>query len=527
MSQSKKERPADVFAVVVAAAVVIVSYALARDLGVALARAGFPLADNLWSEGPLMLQVHRLAAGDAAYTSTLDVNSFTYGPLYLILLGWIGRLLHGAGDAAALRSASIAVSLLATVPVAASALFISRRAGIAARHYPAQIAVVAVAVLLGAVVMLRSLAFDAIHPDALLDLIVATMLAVYYALTIRLLPRRFVWVLVVLGMLAAFTELRAAPILPILAFGLIASRTIGVRVGSAAALSYAVAVLALSLSMTPAARAWTLLVPRSQPYDLSPRTIFGLWDYVRVWQPQLGGLALAVAAAIAFLWRRTGPRALIVDGPPLLAVLIAALAGYFQQSGDGHNLTLLGLLGVSYYAMLAGALVTWTATSPRQWAMGAACGALIVAIPLGLFAPMRDAPTPDQIAQVQRARVAVRDLCGRNAPILVTALPDLFFDCPTARYALYASFGQLVSAFPRYFVGSTALDTPPSERYVVALDFYGMPLPARGWLAHYRVVRKVPVPFGYASLFYWPSSMLIYERDPRLPQRAAVAPTNE
>ncbi len=494
-------------------AVLIAIHALAPSIAAALTRAGLPFADNLWSEGPLLLQLHRMAIGEPWYTPTTAVNSFTYGPLYLLTLRWIERALSLPLDPGGLRRISIALSLLSTIPLAICALLIALRAGIGSKQRLAQSAVAITALLFGAAVVTQSLAFEALHPNALLFLCVECALALYYAIEGGLLPQRCIWFVALACLLAAFTDQNSSPLFPILVFGLVATRAVPFRAGAVAALSFVLVVAALYLAMPADARAWTLLVPRSQGYGLSLPAFAGFWTNLWAWQPHLLTLAVATCVTMALLWRRNGLRSLPTDVAPLLAVLVTALGGFFRQAGTGSNLTLLGLFAVAYYAVLAGMLVTWSVATGRRTAAGIVAALIVVAVPLTTYFPARQIPDATMLGQLRQAQTVATELCARHEAILVTVFPEMFFDCPTARFALTVSFGQLVAAYPRYYVGQTPLDVAPVTPYVVSVDFYGMPVPLPGWLKDYHIIRKVPAPFGYASTFYWPSNMLVYARN--------------
>jgi hypothetical protein len=80
--------------------------------------------------------------------------------------------------------------------------------------------------------------------------------------------------------------------------------------------------------------------------------------------------------------------------------------------------------------------------------------------------------------------------------------------------ALDVDFGQLVGAYPRYYLGPTVLDRPPTTAFVVDSDFWGMSKPPAYWLNNYHVIKKLPAIFGLGSPFYWPTNILVYARGP-------------
>ncbi len=479
-----------------------------------IARANFPFAENLWPEGPLIVQLHRMATGDAAYRPTHEVGSFVYGPIYLNVLSWTRSILHLPFSIVSFRWISMIISFLAIIPLALCSLLIAQRAGVQVSQPVPRALVFGTAALAGIAVLMRNITFDTIHPDGLLFLLVASSLLIYYAIVAGRIDPRYVWLLLGICLVNAFTKQNSALIFPILLWALVALSLLSFRIGMLASTVYVLAVAAGYLILTPEARLWTLIVPGSQWYDFSLRE-HNLWAQITYWEPFLGVLTVAIIFAFWFLKRMGGNRSFIIDAAALVGILVTALSGYFKIFGVWNNLALFGMFAVPYYAMLVGLLLSSSLERLKLWAAGVTVVAIGLATPLTLFMSPRQAPDPRLVAQMQTAQVYADQLCAKNQPIMVNMFPELFLNCPNASFALNIDFGQLASAYPRFYAGPTVMDYSPSETYVVCSDFYGMPLPLGTWLHAYHVVKRLPVPFGYGQTFYWPVTLLVYERGPQ------------
>jgi hypothetical protein len=58
-----------------------------------------------------------------------------------------------------------------------------------------------------------------------------------------------------------------------------------------------------------------------------------------------------------------------------------------------------------------------------------------------------------------------------------------FLKCPTATFALEASYLELRVAYPRYYAGPTIFDRPPDAHYVLVSEIQPLPW---AWLPYYR-----------------------------------------
>lgn len=477
------------------------------------ARAAFPWPENLWPETPLMLQLHRMAIGDHAYRSSLEVNSFVYGPVYLTTLHWIRSLFHLPFTVVTLRAISITISYLTVIPVAVSALLIARRGGVRTDQVIPMTLVVGTAVLAGVAVIMRNLTFDALHPDALSFLLTMTALAVYYAIVSGRLSPRYVWLLLAVCVLDSFTKQNAALIFLFLLWALVALGLLKFRIGMLASTIYVVAIVAGFLIGSQAERQWTLLIPGSQGYDFGPVHTIGLWMVVTTWLPYLGVMFVGTIVAMVLLRANDGNRSIIIDAAPFAGILVTALSGYFKVFGVWNNISLIALFGAPYYALFVG-LLWMPVERMRQWTVGLACAVFAVATPLGMFIQTRQPPDGRMSADFTAIQSYADQLCAQHQSMIVTIFPEFFFDCPTAKFALFVDYGQLTTAFPHYFIGPTVVDLPPTEKYIVSSSFVWMDSARPSWYDGYHVIKRLPAFFGYGSSVYWGTHLVVWERNP-------------
>jgi len=460
-----------------------------------------------------MLQLHRMAIGDQAYRSSLEVNSFVYAPAYLTTLHWIRSLLHLPFTAVSLRAISITLALLTTVPLALCALMIGQRGGVRIDHWLPRTLVAGSAVLAGVAVLMRNITFDSLHPDALLFLVTACALAIYYALVSDRLSPRYVWLLLAVCVLDAFTKQNSAAIFLVLLWALVALGKFSFRMGMLTSTVYVIAVALCYLIASPAERQWTLLIPGSQGYDFTPVHTLGLWMQVSTWAPYLGVLFLGTIVAMLLLRAVGGNRAVIIDAAAFVAILLTALSGYFKVFGVWNNITLVALFGVPYYALFVGLLLAPPIERLHQWTIGLVCAAFALGTPLGLFIQTRQTPDARMVADFRDAQTYANQLCAQHQSIIVTMFPEFFFDCPTAKFALFLDYGQLTTAYPHYFIGPTVIDVPPTEKYIVGSSFVWMDSARPSWYTAYHVIKRLPAVFGYGSTNYWPTHVVVWERN--------------
>ena len=217
-----------------------------------IARASFAYANLQWSEGPLILQLHRVSIGQPAFLPTVQVNSYDYGPLYVNLLSTLRALVVLPDGVVAYRGISMGLGVLAVVPLAYASIAIAVRAGLA-HSAVARAAVATGAVLLGISVMARSVTFDTLHPDNLAFLMIATALALHFSIAARIVPPASIWALVAVGIVSLLSKQSAAGVAPILLVGLAAAGVVP---------------LGRALIAFAALAAGTILVVITMPHDV-------------------------------------------------------------------------------------------------------------------------------------------------------------------------------------------------------------------------------------------------------------------
>jgi hypothetical protein len=499
-----------VTAAIVVASLLILGYALAAfgGLRVVLERATFPFADAQFSEGPLFLQLQRMATGGQAYLPTDDVNSYVYGPVYLQVIDLFRRLSGGVPNIVSDRFITMLIGLLATVPTAFSALIIARRGFVRASNNAAITVTCVAAAAMTAAVMVRTMTFDNLHPDDLLFTLIATCLTLYYGISSGAMDPRYVWALAVLGVVSAFTELHSVALVPCLLFCLTATRAIKVRTLANTLALYIGAIVFLVAFIGPDMRAWAFLVPLARPSEFTQLRYNEVMALFTHWHRYAALLLLSVPAMIALLWRREGVRTLWVDALPVLALLATGGAGYFHRLGIKNSLFLIPLICVPYFAAMLGSLTTPQIVGRNRILQpGSALGLLlVVAMTFALSILPKQVPNAEVYTSMERAHSVALELCQRQEPIVVLALPDLFFSCTTATYALAASFEQLAAAFPVYYVGENVFDRRIDASYVVTVGSAPLPHP---WVGDYALDNTVPALLGYDEN-YFPDPMQVY-----------------
>ena len=479
----------------------------------ALGRMTFPFADGQWSEAPLILQLHRMATGQPAYLPTPLANSYDYGPLYLVVLGALRRLLGQPDAIVAYRALSMALGALTIVPLACAALAIAVRAGVA-RGDAAKTAIALGTALLGIAVLARSITFDTLHPDNFACLLLAAALALHFALAARIVRPQFVWALAAIGIANAFGKQNAAVVVPLLLAGLAAARAISPRLALAACGAVLAAIVVVVLALPSDVRAWILFVPLNQPYEFWPARIADCWRFLTFWEPYLAVSFIPAAAALVLLGRRCGVRALPVDAAAIVALAVVAFTGYFKTLGIWNNLTYLAIATIPYAGALLGSGFLESYRGARVAAAGAAFLTLF-ALGIALRGGEKQVPDAQIYAELSAVDALATQLCATKQPIAVTVYPQAFFGCPTAIYALVPSFQELQVAFPRYYAGPTAFDRPIAARYaVVAAGTSGaaakLGLPG-AWKAEFpRMVKRLTAVEGWGAN-YFPVEVRVFE----------------
>jgi hypothetical protein len=452
------------------------------NMGPPLARAADGFISPAWSEGPLLLELRRMAAGQAPYTPPVLANAYDYGPGYVFALDAIRALFARGPSVVLLRYISMAFGLLAAVPLAIASAFVALRAKAGG---PLAIGTAAACgAVLGADCIMRNTTFEMLHPDDLVFTLIASALALHFGIAARRIMPAFAWGIVGFGVAATLTKQNALALAPLLLIGLCAAGAIGVRLLVATLLATAAATVAAVAAMPPAMRAWTVAVPLAHRYQLT-------WDkggdavaaFV-LREPYVGATIVLALPALALLRRNAGARAMWADGAAAAAVALTAFSAFFKELGISNNVAVVAALAAPY----AGALVAAIATGRRP--LAAACGTLVAAAVLGFALtnysgdvhPALAVP----IAQDQRRMEAlVAELCAGHEPIVALTIFPEFLDCPSVRYALGASLTELQLAYPRYDPGATVFDRPLDARYVITPETLGLP---DAWSSGYRQI---------------------------------------
>ncbi len=466
----------------------------------ALARVAFPWADNEWGDGPILIQLHRLYLGQPAYVNSVLATSFDYGPVYVFVLFAVAKVTGAPFGIVTFRAISVALGLLSAIPFAACAMLIARRFGVPLTRGLTTLVVIA-SVLLTLALVSRDITFASLHPDALVALLTATVLAVYYAIATRRLNPRFVWALLTVSAVAALTKQNSVLVFPLLVAALAVTGVIRWRLAIATVAVFAGVIVAAFALMSPDMRAWTLLIPQAHGYEFTRSgRAAGLLQYLFSWQYYITAEVVMVALVSALIQRREGWRAYVTDGAPLLAIAAVAILGYFKVLGVWNNLSLLALFAAPYCAALIVPLVTARSVvrTPWAWTLGAAV--MLAAVAIGIDAS--EAPgvaSSEMRSQMADVQVAMRALCAERAPILALTMTDMFLDCPNARLFPMLAYLEEENARNGFSPGLFALDRPPAFPRVVDMQLFPIP---RRWQRFYRLVKSYPAVFGFGNYYY-------------------------
>ncbi len=459
-----------------------------------------------WSEGPLLLELHRMEDGGPAYTPPAAVNAYDYGPLYVVVLNGLRAAAGFHANVAAFRLLTIALGLLAALPLGYAAAAVARRAGLVGRG--AAFASAAVAAPFGVAVLSHNVTFARLHPDNLAFVLVAAAVALHFGIAARMLGARFAWGIVAFGLAATFTKQNCGAVAPLLLAGLACAGAISLRgltaTGAASALLAAAAIAGMPTDM----RAWTVMIPLAHRYEFAAAK-FGDGFATLTWhEPYLGVTILLAAAMAIVLCNTAGSRTLWIDVAVVTAVASAALSAYFKELGIYNDLTLLAAATVPYAGAAAGALFSPArAGSLRSAALALALGAGLVVSLQGRPDEPRPTFTTRDERNVERTKALAAELCAGGHTILVFAPLEEFFSCRSARFALSASFTELRLAYPRYEAGPTAWSGVPDTDYLVGPE---EPEPPAEWLARYHLIRPpVAQPSGDAGSLH----LAVYQRD--------------
>ncbi len=459
-----------------------------------------------WSEGPLLLELHRMETGGPAYTPPAAVNAYDYGPVSVVVLNALRAAAGFHANVAAFRLLTVALGLFAALPLGYAAAAVARRAGLAGRGVA--FASAAVAAAFGVAVLSHNVTFARLHPDNLAFVLVAAAVALHFGIAARMLGARFAWGIVAFGLAATFTKQNCGAVAPLLLAGLASAGAISLRSLAATVAAYALLVAAAIAAMPADMRAWTVSIPLAHRYEFTADK-FGDGFVTLTWLEPYLGATILLAVAMAFMLRAAGgARTLWIDVAAVTAVASAALSAYFKELGIYNDLTLLAAATVPYAGAAAGALF-----SPAR-AGSLRSAALVLALGAGLVASLQtrpDEPRPTLTSRdernVERTKALAAELCAGGHTILVFAPLEEFFSCPSAQFALSASFTELRLAYPRYEAGPTAWSEVPDADYLVGPE---EPEPPAAWLARYHLVYPpVAQPSGDAGSLH----VAVYRRD--------------
>ncbi len=473
----------------------------------ALARAQLPFADNQWSEGPLMLQIHRMATGSHAFMPTSDANSYDYGPAYVWFLQFAQHALGLPPSVVTMRGITIAFGLLTIVPLAIASVLIARRIGIPAKSRLSLRIAAFAGVAIGTSILFRCITFDVVHPDDVFDFLMLSSLALYYAIAQGFLDRRWIWGLVILTFLPATAKQSAYILFPLLAIGLVAAKRITTNLAVRATIAFGGGAAAFFLLIPSNARAWTFVVPAAHPYQFTdPKRLLDCFQHLTIKEPYLGISILGCALVVWAIGRSAGRSAFLVDLAPLAATGIMAFGAFFKILGIYNNLSILGVVAAPYLAAGVAALIERSPTLRLPTWSKYAATALTILLAFSLGETQRQVPDKDVVGMLRGVHETAQKLCAQGSTIVVLTQPDMFFGCPNARYALAASVEELDAAFPRYSSGGTLFDKPLSAKYVFSVRELGLPPP---WRSGYELLKTQPTYTGYGDR-YFPTQIDIY-----------------
>jgi hypothetical protein len=448
----------------------------ALNIAFAVQRAWVPAVWPAWSEGPLLLEMQRIAAGQPAYTPPYLLSAYDYGPVYPYVVNALRSITGLAVGVVPFRATSMTLGFLSALPLSATAFIFAQRLNAGRRDFPAGLVAALAAGLVCIAVITRTLTFSLLHPDNLTFLLLATIVAIYFAIASSALTRGWIWALVALGVAATFSKQNTVIVVPVLLLGLAIGGATSWRLALAAIAVFGAAVAVVIATMPSDMRAWVVLVPLAHTYQFGAARIGNLFYVLARQEAYLGMLLLA---AIPFGLALPKRQLNVTDGAALAAVAIAGLAAFFKRLGVENNLLLFAAVTIPYAGALIGDVFFAAARRVRGTVIAAsALGlALVALLPFRYGSPFvldpREARHVDEIA----TRV-----CSTGRQVIVLIVLPEFFGCPTATFALDASLTELRLAYPRYDPGPTLFDRQPTARYVVAGE---LPLPLK-WLQYYE-----------------------------------------
>jgi hypothetical protein len=471
----------------------VMTFAVALNLLVsapqALGRLDVSWGVNDSQEGAYALQAHRVAAGGELFEAPRALDSPEGGPVYpLVLAAFASR---GSSSAVVpYRHVSAALWLLSLLPLCAITLLFAREAGLRRNPFAPLGIGLATTILLALAVFERSPSVTYIGPQSLLAPLVLTAVALYYALVFGVVRERYIWALVLASVLAVLVDERAVLIFPLLLAGLAFARKASPRALLFAGLEFLVALVLLAVIMPVDWRAWGIALPLAHVWTVARP--FRAWQFLEAarGRPLIAAELLGLGIALVIFARRNGGKTNAVHAFPLVAVALLVVVSYFGALGASADFALFALLLTPYCATVAALVTVPRFVGRADRSILRASAALLVALAVVQFiGAMPSAATP-AYEEMTVAPDAVRAFCAHRR-VLVTTLPDLAFGCPDARYALAASYVELVAARRGFYDGLTIFDRPTS--YVYIIDSTGIPMPV-SWQRELHLEQAITVP---------------------------------
>ena len=458
----------------------------------AMGRIGLSWGVNDAQEGVYLLQVHRLVGGGALFEAPRVLDSPEGGPGYPLVLAAVGSVFHPTAAVVPYRNVSAALWLLSLIPLAAITLLFAREAGLRRTTLAPLGIALSTTVLLSLAVFVRSPSVTYLGGESLLAPLVMTAVALYYALAFGAMRERHIWALALVSALAVLVDERTVVIFPLLLAGLAIARKASPVALVLAGLGY-LTVLAVLVAIMPSDwRAWGIGLPLAHVWTIAqPFRTWQFFDAIRG-QTFVAGELLGVGVALTLFARRHGAGTYAIHTFPLVAVALLVGVSYFGALATSANFALFALLLTPYCGTVAALVTVPRFVGRADRGVLRASAALLVALAAVQFMGIMPSAATPAYEDMGGAADAVRAFCAHRQ-VLVTTLPDLAFGCRDARYALAASYVEMVAARHAFNDGLTIFDRPTSYAYVI--DSAGIPMPV-SWQRELHIQKEISVPIG-------------------------------
>ncbi len=428
-----------------------------------------PYAVNFWSEPPLLVQIHRIASGQAAYLPPYTADSWTYGPFYGYLLATLDRLFERKPSIVTLRLISIYIGYLTVVPLVLALVGLRLRRSPAAGWGSTVIAASLTVTLFG-ILDMRALSFSALHPDVLTFLIVATALAavVWYPLVRN--RTALMAALCLVCFAGALTKLNLAPLIAFFVAALALEGFLRWRIVAAIVGAFALSLVVFYLLAPSALREWTVVIPAHHWYAMPSYWLPKVWREWTAGQRYQGSLLLGTLGALAFLGARGRGREAAAWACMLGGIFAAGYQGMAKQGGGVNDLWFL------YVACLipSGAAVDdlLRIGGERLAVLLTARAVTLAYLSLLVSSVPAAANWPAQLpleglAALNDAAARLRLLCEPGRKIIVTWFVDPFIDCPGAQLSTWDSVGEILIARSHGYRARIFLDDPIGDATLI------------------------------------------------------------